>query len=234
MTGYQEVGLLLSFRMPDDRVTFIRSDGAWGLITDPRAPLYQEFAWGVQLADLDNDGAEEIFVSFGDATDPMQYALGRHHWRSHTDMLWVEDPSDVWTDRALEWDVADEGVSRGVRVADWNGDGWLDMIHAELNGPTWIRTARCGEGRWSKVTLHDERTPNRDAVGATIEVLGPVRSWKEWVTSGATSMYSDGPFERHFGLGDLLTVDIEVVWPDGEVTLLEDISTNRSVAITRH
>ena len=234
ISGFQEVAVLLSTLLPDGGVTFIRTDASWGLHPDPTNPVYQEFAWGVQLGDLDNNGSEEIFAAFGDATDPLQFAGGRLHWRDQLDILWTEVEPGVWEDSAESWDLRHPGVNRGALFVDWNDDGWLDMILAELKGPTIIRTARCGEERWSKVRLHDERTANRDAIGATVEVIGPTRSWKEWVTAGATSMYSDGPHERHFGLGDLLAVDIEVVWPDGERSRLEGVPTNRTVTVTRH
>ncbi|MFT5461074.1 MAG: hypothetical protein ACI9K2_007596, partial [Myxococcota bacterium] len=234
ISAYREVAVMLSTRLPDGSLTFIRSDAALGIVPRADDPDFQQFAWGVQVGDLDNDGTEELLVMFGDATDPIQHADGRLHWRPSADSLWIEEAPGRWVDRAADWGLANEGVGRGLRLADWNHDGWLDVFQAELNGPTWVHTARCGDGSWLRVALRDDRTMNRYGIGATVELTGPDRSWTEWITAGSTSMYSDGQPEAHFGLGDLEAVDLRITWADGEVTVVDDVPTRRAVVLTRH
>ncbi|MFT4622612.1 MAG: hypothetical protein ACI8PZ_001268 [Myxococcota bacterium] len=235
LSALEEVAVLLATDLPEGGVGYLRTDDAWGirpLLGDP--DLNQRFGWGVAVEDLDNDGPPEILVRMGDTVlEPLPFDPEGPYWNAQPDGLWVQSSPGVWTDEAAAWGVADTGLGRGLVVADHDGDGWLDLLTADLNGPTRVLTARCGASRAAAITLRDDRSPNRHAIGARLTVTNGPRTSHHWVLAGGTSLFSAGPTEVHVGVGEAATVDVLVRWPDGESTLEADVPTGRRVTLIR-
>ena len=92
--------------------------------------------------------------------------------------------------------------------------------------------SRCGGESWLRVRLWDEGS-NRNAIGAKIRAITSEGKQLRYVQSGSSGMYSGGPIEVHFGLGLAETVDLEIVWPDGEVGRLKDVAVRQQVTVQR-
>ena len=72
---------------------------------------------------------------------------------------------------------------------------------------------------------------NTDAIGAIVSVKAGKRSLMRLVQSG-TSYLSQDDMRQHFGLGQEPQVDVlEVRWPDGTTTRLENVKANQIVAV---
>ena len=57
---------------------------------------------------------------------------------------------------------------------------------------------------------------------------------RRWLDAGSTSLFTAEQPEVHVGLGSVDVVDrIEVRWPDGEVTVREDVPTRRHLTLVR-
>ncbi len=199
--------------------------------TDPR----QNYGWGMAFADLDNDLDEDLVVAFGDLatreTDDPAYVPRA----PHPDGYW-EYEDDMLIERAAALGFDDDRGARGLAAADWDRDGWVDIATATLDGPTIVQHARCGTSRAAIVQLVDETTPmNRDAIGAeVVAVVGETRM-RRYIDAGSTSMFSSEPPEASYGLGDAERIDaLEVLWPDGEVTVHEDLPGHHLIVVTRH
>lgn len=185
----------------------------------------QIFGWGTELVDIDNDADLDLLVNFG-AWD---------EWSKKTvmtDALYLQD-ANRFTDHGPAWGFDTEGPSRGLATADLNGDGWPDVVKRVLDERTPMYLSRCGDAAWLKVVPRMP-APNTFAVGTRITVRHDGAQWVRWITGGGTGMYGSGPPEALVGLGDRDTVDaVEIAWPDGVVTTLEDVQTRRVLDIRR-
>jgi hypothetical protein len=75
---------------------------------------------------------------------------------------------------------------------------------------------------------------NTRGVGARVEVEagGVIRT--QWMLAGGRGFTNGTTFELHFGLGAAETVDaLRVYWPDGEVTVHEDVTARQRVTVVR-
>lgn len=188
--------------------------------------LGQDFGWGCELQDLDNDTDLDAPMVMGRwrLEPPMQY-----------DAMFVQDEGGRFTDLASsdEWDMADGEGGRGMLTFDVNHDGHLDLIKKHIDAPTLIYQSHCSDRTWLKVDLIGP-SPNRYAIGAKVVVSHGSEQWVRWVHSGSSSLYAGGPPTVHFGLDDIDTVDsVEVFWPDLSTSVYQDVPTRRRLTITQ-
>jgi hypothetical protein len=86
-------------------------------------------------------------------------------------------------------------------------------------------------GHWLEVQLTQE-WPNRDAVGAWIEVeAGKQRTVREVTVGGGHAGGESGPL--HFGLGAREAARVRVTWPDGEQGPWQKVPVDGIVTIER-
>ena len=193
-------------------------------------------SWGLELQDFDNDGDDDLYVGFGPVpilpTGDEAPDTELEQPPPERDALYLRDGEEMFADVASEWGIDREGSTRGVLAVDWNQDGWLDMARRSLGGEAEIFEAACGAGHWLRIRL-EQPPPNRQAIGARIEVIWEERTWTEWTFAGGQSLYASRDPEVHVGLGEAEVVDLRITWPNGTVTEVSDVATNRLVQIRR-
>lgn len=120
---------------------------------------------------------------------------------------------------------------RGVAVFDSNGDGRLDLVLRNHRMPAGLLRNGGDAGHWIGFELVGVRS-NRDAVGARLR-LRAGDAWQSRVVSGGNGYLSGSSLRQHFGLGDATRVDeVEIRWPSGLRTRLQNLSADRSYRIT--
>lgn len=182
------------------------------------------------IADFDNDGWKDIFVSRGHVQSLMAEPN-----------LVVAQPNTVFRNLGgmkFSAFTAEAGLSaqpaarhRGSAVGDLNGDGRLDVVVSAINAPAeiWINESP-GNNHWLELKLQGTKS-NRDGIGARIKVVtGSDLQYNQMSTSAGYASSSAGPI--HFGLGTHKSVDlVEIRWPSGIVQTLRNVAGDRIVVV---
>jgi enediyne biosynthesis protein E4 len=182
------------------------------------------------IADFDNDGWKDIFVSRGHVQS----------LASKTNLV-VEQPNTVFRNlggmkfSALTAEAGFTALApsrhRGSAVGDLNGDGKLDVVVTALSAPAevWINQSP-NENHWLEFKLQGTKS-NRDGIGARIKLVTKSGAqYNHMTTSCGYASSSAGPV--HFGLGANASADlVEIHWPSGIVQTLRDVAADRVVVV---
>ena len=124
-------------------------------------------------------------------------------------------------------------VSRGLAFGDLDGDGDLDVLMTQDDGPVRLfRNDVPKLGRWLVVRTLDPAL-NRDALGAVVTVTAGGRTQHRTVIASYSYASSSQPV-AHFGLGEIAGIDeVTVRWPDGSTERFEGVPIDAAVALRR-
>ncbi|MBL4811764.1 MAG: CRTAC1 family protein [Rhodobacteraceae bacterium] len=181
--------------------------------------------WHAQFGDINNDGLPDLFIAKGNVDQMPGNAI-----HDPNNML-VQLPDGTFTEHALTAGIATTERSRGAALADFDGDGRLDLVVINRRAPMELyRNVTPDAGNWLAVSLV-QPDANRDAIGARVTVLaGDLTQVQERVIGGGHAGGQNLPL--HFGLGAAAQVQITVAWPDGRVTTAMS-PANRHVTLSR-
>ena len=173
-------------------------------------------AWHPEFQDVNNDGFIDLFVSKGNVEAQADYAT-----RDPSD-LFLGQPDGTFVEAADKAGIVSYARGRGAALVDLNLDGLLDLVELNLGAPTILwRNVGSGDaaapapiGHWIGLQI-EQSGPNRDAIGAWIEVrIGASIQRRELSIGGGHEGGQLGWV--HFGLGPAVGADVRVLWPGGE------------------
>ena len=183
--------------------------------------------WGVALADLDNDGWKDLFTANGHVNDEIErfeaaeYKQANSVFRNLGNGRFADESAHVGAS------FQTRRAHRGTAVADFNGDGKLDVVVTALGEAPelWENVSR-GENNWIILDLQGVRS-NRDGIGARIRIGKQTN-----IMTTAVGYASSSRVGVHFGLETLRTVDrIEITWPSGTEQVVEKVAANQILRI---
>jgi len=190
--------------------------------------------WGTAFFDYDNDGLLDIISVNGHVYPQLDKShLGAAAGYRQRKLLYHNRGNGTFDEVAARYGavLTEERVSRGLAVGDLDNDGRLDVVVNDLDGaPQVLHNELEGAGNWLLVKLGG-KGGNTDAIGAVVTVRAGKLQMMRLVQSG-TSYLSQDDMRRHFGLGAATQADaLEVLWPDGTTTKLENVKANQLVEI---
>jgi hypothetical protein len=196
--------------------------------------------FGTALCDLDLDGDLDLVVANGRVRrrDKDRNPAGDSvsFWRTYSErnQLFLGNGEGVFVEAAPDKQPFCAGlhVGRGLAVGDLDGDGDLDLVTSEVNGPARIfRNVAPRQGNWLLVRAVDPRRGGRDAYGAHLTVIAGERRWTREVHPTFSYLSSSDP-RAHFGLGQADVIDhVHVRWPDGTQEIFAGGSVNRLLTL---
>jgi hypothetical protein len=254
--GFTEI-----FRKMATGNTLLRNsgDGTFDDITSEAHANPPGWFWGAAVADLDNDGWQDIYVADGwvynnrDTEieleflnnvvtrqadyktgmffDPAQFGTSSWHgWERNRHLLNNGDGTFREIGHAAGTDLLTN--SRGVAVADFWNRGRLDIaVSASADRHALLRNDVATSRHWLDVNLTGTRT-NRDAVGARVTVrTGSLVQTREVVLGDGYG--SQSTLRQHFGLGERGHIDeLRVQWPASRlVQVFHDVPLDRIVSV---
>ena len=121
-------------------------------------------------------------------------------------------------------------VSRGAAFGDYDDDGDIDVLVANVtSAPTLMRNEGV-QGHWARIGLEGKNS-NRAGIGARVEVHSGGRMQVDEVRSGS-SFLSQSDLRLHFGLGSAQTIERVVVhWPGGASEEYANLAVDRDLIL---
>jgi hypothetical protein len=210
-----------------------------------------EWSWSALLADYDNDGYRDLFVSNGyprDVTD-LDYAVsgmsrGRGlsneetmmmiPVRSMSNYIFQNNGDLTFSNKTTDWGLEKPSFANGAAYVDLDNDGDLDIVTSNYNAPAMVyENASIVPG--SEIKNHFLRLKLK---AESARQLGA----KVYLYAENEILYTDHSNFRgyrstvdpvvHFGLGGIQKIDsILIIWPDGMMQKLFDLQSDQLLEI---
>jgi hypothetical protein len=176
--------------------------------------------WHTQFADVNNDGRVDLFIAKGNVDEMPDFAA------KDPNNLMLQGKDGKFQDVGEQAGIVNFKNSRGGAIVDFNLDGLLDIVavHRREN-VSLFRNISTNAGKWIELQIN-ALGPNRRAIGGWLEVRCDDQTTlrREITVGGGHVSGQDGWW--HFGIGDMPTVDVRVVWPDGTADAWQTVATD--------
>lgn len=212
-----------------------------------------DWSWTPLVADFDNDGFKDMVITNGfpkDITDmdfatfrsqvsgiaPVGVLLNRIPSVKLSNFAYRNDGNLRFSDVTRSWGLTDKSFSNGAVWADLEGDGALDLVVNNINGPAFIYRNTLYDSKdslkrhhWLEVTFKGQKL-NLEGQGAWVDIYydhGKHQTYENTVYRGYLSSVQN---MAHFGTGSVSLLDSVVIrWPDGAVQCLRHVLTDRVI-----
>ncbi len=168
-------------------------------------------SWHSAFEDLNNDGRLDLLIVKGNVAAMPQFAA------FDPDSLLLGRGDGRFVEAGAEAGIALDRIGRGGAVFDADGDGCLDILVVNRNGPLSFFHADCAALPPAIDLVLEQDDANRDAVGARIEITAAgQRLDRSIAIGGGHGGSSLAPF--HIGAPEAGSAQVRVRWPDGSLS----------------
>ncbi|MHC4948466.1 MAG: CRTAC1 family protein [Planctomycetota bacterium] len=196
--------------------------------------------FGVVALDLELDGDLDVAIGNGRVVrgTPLPDTRLPSPWSmfAEPNLLHVNEGGGRFRDAAgsAPGFCADPEITRGLVAGDVDGDGDLDLLAVNTEGPARLyRNDAPRAGAWLAVRAVDPAL-GRDAIGARVVVATTDGRRRVRTIRRGGSYLSCGDARAHFGLGPEPTIaHVDVRWPDGTVERFPSPAVDASVVLER-
>ncbi len=220
---YDGDGDLDLFTSDIGRTNLLRNDLDLGIagFTEVAAQVGVDHAsssWGTAWLDVDLDGDLDLYLATQNQTPEL------------TNRLFLNRGDGTFADGSAACGCADPSFTTGVAIADYDSDGAVDLLVGNYGeGYRLYRNQLdpVASGRhYLIVELEGGGPVNRDALGARVTVIGSDGRRQVGERRSGSSLGAGDMLPLHFGLGRARAQTVEVRWPDGVVTVHDDVPTD--------
>ncbi|MGB7395896.1 MAG: VCBS repeat-containing protein, partial [Pricia sp.] len=219
-----------------------------------------EWSWGALLADYDNDGLKDIFISNGikGATNDMDFinfianeniqkridqGMTREDMAFISEMPHKKVPNYFFKNQGdltfrnvtQQWYRTENSYSNGSVYADLDNDGDLDVVVNNIDEEAFVLENKSDEkqnGHYLKIGFKGVAS-NPFGIGTKVILYhnGSTLTQENFTGRGYLSAVSP---ELHFGVGkDSLVDSLRVIWPGGAYQTFQSVETNRRLLLNQ-
>lgn len=216
-----------------------------------------DWSWSALLADYDNDGHKDIFVTNGIprrpnnldyikflANDSLRRAIGNPQEIDRQSValmpegkvhnyIFKGEKDYRFSNRSAEWGFDEPDFSNGAVYVDLDNDGDLDLVTNRINQTAGIyrnNAEKISPNSWVNFTFKGDSL-NRFGIGAKVFVKanGETQMQQLMLTRGFLSAVAP---VLHFGLGQVQTIDsLVVIWPDFRTEIKTKVPVNQLITL---
>ena len=208
-----------------------------------------DWSWSPLIADFDNDGRKDIFISNGIQHRPNDLdfikffssgakvdaqVVAKSPDGRASNYIFQGSDSLVFTDKSKEWGIVQPAFSNGALCIDLNNDGSLDIVVNTANGPALIFKNNIRHMSPASHYLDIQlvgSTANPLGLGAKVVVKNKGVLQLNYLTP--THGFESSSLQYlHFGLGNNAAADtVQVIWPDGMTQLLTHVKADQRLVL---
>lgn len=219
---------------------------------------HTDWSWAPLLADFDNDGYKDIFISNGYARDVTDLDFVKFN-SSETinnaggvanvnrfellnkmkstpvgNYIFKNNGNLSFTNQSKNWGLDLPSFSNGAAYADLDNDGDLDLVVNNYNSPAFLyrnNTIEQNDNHFLNIELKGDKK-NPFGIGAKVKIKHNNQEQTLFFTPNRGFLSSLGRVQ-HFGLGKSQTVDeLFVEWQNGSCQTLKNIKTNQKITLS--
>jgi enediyne biosynthesis protein E4 len=213
-----------------------------------------DWSWSPLLADFDNDGFKDLFISNGylyrandldfnkfksaeilkkktsNASSKFLNLVaempdGRYH-----DFIFKGTGSDQFLDKSKEWGFVEADLSHGAAYSDLDNDGDLDLIVNRMNQPAAIYENKTNSAKTNSLSIKLQgEDGNSLGLGAAVYAFSKnsFQMVHQMPTRGFMSSVS--PI-LHVGVSDAKVIDsLMIIWPSGYGEVMKNVAANQRI-----
>ena len=212
-----------------------------------------DWSWAPLIADFDNDGLPDLFVSNGYKRDftnmdflkykadmqvkrgtggqgtSLQDMISRMPSNKFHNYMYKNKGNLTFTNVSGDWGFERPVLNNGAAYADLDNDGDLDLVTNNLDEEAFVYKNNSSEifgNNYLEVALRGEGL-NYYGIGAKVRLYskGQVELIENNPTRGFQSCVDAN---LHFGLGKKIQADsLEVIWPNGKRQIVKQVRANQ-------
>ncbi len=207
-----------------------------------------DWSWAPLIADYDNDGLKDIFVSNGVVKDyaNQDFKNNLKQKNANGESMTIEEvkamlPSQkldnyifknngdlTFTKMMKDWGLEDPSFSNGAAYADFDNDGDLDLVVNNLNDEIGLYKNNANNN-FIQIKL-DGPITNTLGIGAKVYVkkADTIQLQQLYLSRGYESSVSN---ILNFGIGSSKIDEVAVQWPDGKISRIVSPKINNRLTV---